>query len=482
MALVLGLAVAACAGGRATGGTATGDQVRLRSCVVQERTARCGTITVPEDRITGTGRTISLRIALIPAYGRSRAPDPVVDFSGGPGGSAVGDIPSVLPTLFGLNQSRDLVFVDQRGTGGSNGLTCPPPPPTLADPGQVRRSIQSCLDSLREKADLRFYTSATAAEDLAQVLTALHYTRVNLYGGSYGATAAQVFQQMFPGRVRTMTLESGTLLSIPLYERFPLTSQQALDRVFARCAGDLVCHWAFPGLAAEWQKLRASLARHPVGLPAAMSPGRTPLRVDGYALASAVHQLLLAADRAVYIPLAIHSLYAAGSRPAAIAAVIRHMAAARLLPSLGGPSVIGYPIQCAEPWARFRPAQIIDPASYYYQNAQQDARWWRYVCALIPAPGAAAQYGPQRRSAVPVLMINGTADPQDPPANMTGAQAIWPGGRVLTGPGQSHSIDLRAWLQCDANLVQAFVEHANARGLSTQCLARVALPPFPAHW
>jgi pimeloyl-ACP methyl ester carboxylesterase len=278
-----------------------------------------------------------------------------------------------------------------------------------------------------------------------------------------------------------MTLDSGTLLSIPLFERFPLTSQQALDQVFARCVKDLVCHGAFPGIAAEWQKLRASLARHPVDVPPAISPTRSRLRVDDYALASAVHQLLLSANTAVYVPLVIHSLDAATDRPAAIAAVVGHMAAAKLLPGLEG-SVIGYPIECAEPWARFQPAQIIDPASYYYQNALQDARWWRYVCPLIPAPGDAARYGRQQRSAVPVLMINGTADPQDPPANMAGAGELWPDSRLLVEPGQSHSIDLRAWTQCDASLVQAFVEHASARGLNTQCLAQVTLPPFPAHW
>jgi pimeloyl-ACP methyl ester carboxylesterase len=478
VALASCLAVTACGGG----GPASASGLRLRPCTVQERTARCGTLAVPEGRMAGNGRTISLRIVVIPAYGRSREPDPVVDFSGGPGGSAVSDIPEVLPALFALNQSRDLVFIDQRGTGGSNGLSCPPPPQTLASPAQVRRSVNSCLENVRKRADLRFYTSAMAAEDVAQVLTALHYSRVNLYGGSYGATAAQVFQQMFPARVRTMTLLSGTLLSIPLYERFPLTSQQALDQVFAHCGKDFPCYGAFRDLAAEWQKLRASLARRPVELPAAMSPTRTSLRIDDYALTSAVHNLLLSADTAVYIPLLIHSLYAAKGQPADVAAVIRHMAAARLLPSTGGQSIIGYPIQCAEPWARFQPAQVIDPQSYYYQNALQDARWWRYVCVLIPAPGAAAQYGWQRRSAVPVLMINGTADPQDPPANMAGAGTIWPDSRLIIEPGQAHSIDPHAWQQCDAGIVQAFVEHANASSLDARCLTQVTLPSFPAHW
>ena len=475
--LVVGLTVVACGGS-----TATVSLPQLRSCTVQGLSARCGTLQVPEDRLSGMGRTISIRFVVFPARGPSRAPDPVVDFSGGPGGSAVGDIPAVLPSLGGLNQDRDLVFIDQRGTGSSNGLSCPSPPTTLADQPQVRRSIESCLASLRGKADLRFYTTAMAAEDVAQILTALHYDKVNLVGGSYGASAAQVFQLMFPARVRTMTLLSGTLLSIPLLERFPQASQQALDEVLARCASDPACHDAFPRLDTEWMTLRASLARSPVIVPAALSPTGTVVRLDDVMLAAGVHQLLLSADTAVYVPLLIHSLFVAKDQPAAIAAIIGHLTAGGLLASSGSQSVIRYPIICADPWARFQPAQISDASSYYYQASVQDARWWQYVCTLIPAPGAAADYGRQRTSPVPVLMINGTADPQDPPANMSGAQQIWPNGRLLAEPGQSHSSSLRAWLQCGADLVQAFVEHASASGLNTSCLAQVALPRFPAQW
>ena len=455
---------------------------QVRSCTVLGLSARCGTLQVPEDRLSGTGRMISIRFVVFPARGSRRAPDPVVDFSGGPGGSAVGDIPAVLPQLGLLNQDRDLVFIDQRGTGGSNGLSCPSPPTTLADPALVRRSIESCLASLRGKADLRFYTSAMAAGDVAQVLTALGYDQVNLFGGSYGASAAQVFRQMFPARVRTMTLLGGTLLGIPLFERWPQTSQQALDQVFARCASDPACHGAFPRLDAEWTTLRASLARNPVTVPAALPPAGTAIRLDDALLAAGVHQLLLSADAAAYIPLLIHSLYAAKDQPGALAAVVRQMSAHGLLPAPESQPVIGYPIRCAEPWARFQPAQISDPASYYYQATVQGARWWQYVCTLIPARGAAADYGPPRPSPVPVLMINGTADPQDPPANMSGAQQIWPNSRLLAEPGQSHSMNLHAWLQCDVDLVQAFVERASVSGLNTGCLAQVALPPFPAHW
>jgi pimeloyl-ACP methyl ester carboxylesterase len=477
--VALCLAAASCGGNAAS----TVNPLQVKSCTVQGRPARCGTLAVPEDRLTGRGRQIEIKFVVIPAYGHNRAPDPVVYFAGGPGDSAIGEIPDQLDTVIGLNQDRDLVFIDQRGTGGSNGLTCPSPPNTLADKPLVRRTIESCLASLRSQANLRFYTSAMAAGDAAQVLTALGYSQVNLYGISYGVTAAQVFQRLFPGRVRTMTLISGTLLSIPYYEQVPQASQQALDSIFARCASDPACHGTFPHLAAEWAQLRASLAARPVTLPAAQSPTGTAIQLDNDGLASEVHQLLTGASTAVYVPLLIHTLATAKNRAAALATVLRQIQAAGLPPGGFLPeSVISYPIRCAEPWARYQPAQIADPSSYYYQYIKADAQFWQYACTLTPAPGAAASYGPPKPSNVPVLMINGTADPQDPPANMSGAQTIWPNSRLLSEPGQSHEIDLGAWMQCDAGLIQAFVQHANAKQLNASCLTQVALPPFPTQW
>jgi pimeloyl-ACP methyl ester carboxylesterase len=478
--LALCLAMASCGGNAAT---SAANALQVKSCTVQGRPARCGTLAVPEDRLTGQGRQIEIKFVVIPASGPHRAPDPVVYLAGGPGDSAISEIPGQLPGVIGLNQDRDLVFIDQRGTGGSNGLTCPSPPNTLAYRSLVRSTIESCLASLRSQADLRFYTSAMAAQDVAQVLTALGYGQVNPYGVSYGVTAAQVFQRLFPGRVRTMTLISGTLLNIPIYEQIPQASQQALDGVFARCASDSACHRAFSHLAAEWAQLRASLAARPVTLPAAQSPTGTTIQLDNDGLASEVHQLLTGADTAVYVPLLIHILATAKNKTAALATVLRQIQMAGL--PLGGflsESVTSYPIRCAEPWARYQPGQIADPSSYYYQYIQADAQFWQYTCTLMPANGAAARYGPPNPSNVPVLMINGTADPQDPPANMSGAQNIWPNSRLLIEPGQSHEIDYGAWSQCDAGLIQAFVEHANAKQLNASCLTQVALPSFPTVW
>jgi pimeloyl-ACP methyl ester carboxylesterase len=464
------LTVTACgAGQRPSGAGQQGSgALRVRSCRVDNLSARCGTLVVPEDRLTGRGRTIPISFVVLPAFGRHRSADPIVDFAGGPGDSAVSDdIPLVSYELTGLMAGRDVVFIDQRGTGGSNGLSCPPAPATLASRAKLRRSIESCLASLRGKAALQFYTSKMAAEDVAQVLTALHYRKVNLFGASYGATEAQVFQRLFPARVRTMTLLSGSFLGIPMVERFPGASQQALDQLFARCAGDRVCSADFPHLAADWAKLRAA-----------------PW-VNHATMADVVHQVLMSADKTAYLPLAIRSLLATQGHRAALDALARQMANVGLIPGPGGQAgqpVIGYPIGCAEPWARATAAGITDPASYYYQNSVLSAQWWQYVCTLIPASRTASDYGPPRVSGTPVLMINGTADPQDPPANMAGTRKIWPNSREVAEPWQSHSINPNAWMQCGATLVRTFVETARVKELDTGCLGQVRLPSFAVSW
>lgn len=463
----VGLAVTACgASQQASGaGRQPAGTLQVKSCTVESVGARCGTLTVPEDRLSGKGRTIPIRFVVLLAYGRPRLPDPIVDFAGGPGDSAIDhDIPGVTAGLTNLGVNRDLVFIDQRGTGGSNGLSCPSPP-SLSNRAKLRASIESCLASLRETADLQFYTSKMAAEEVAQVLTALHYGTVNLFGASYGATAAQVFQRLYPARVRTMTLVSGSLLGMPMFERWPDASQQALDQVFTRCASDPVCSVKFPHLAADWARLR------------------TAKWVTEAALGDELHQLLMSADTAAYVPLAIQSILATKGNKAALEALAHQMSTVGLYTGSGGSqAVISYPIECAEPWARLSPAAVTDPASYYYQDSVSGARWWQYVCTLIPTSRAASDYGPPRVTEAPVLMINGTADPQDPPANMAGAQQIWPNSLQIIEPGQSHSTDTNAWNLCAGTVVRAFVESASVKALNTGCLAQVSLPAFPTSW
>ncbi|MDA8294977.1 MAG: alpha/beta hydrolase [Actinomycetota bacterium] len=404
-----------------------------------ERAVRCGVLQVPENRIEQTGRTIPIRVAVLPAaLPSARRADPVVYFAGGPGGSAITSLPSEVQELALLHARHDFIFVDQRGTGSSNPLRCRAFP-SLGDAKVLRRAVSTCLASLH--ADLAYYTTAMAIDDVADVLRALHIARADLVGGSYGATAAQVFLLRHPALVRTMTLIGGTLLPLPIYERMPSAAQSALAAVFGRCTHERACQRAFPHLAADWARLQAWAATSPRVVLRAPGTAAASMRFDTATLADAVHQVLISASTAARLPLLVHLIASAKDPAAEVAKVASALASEPSAPS----SMITYPIRCGEPWAADRPSQLSGTTSFEYGSDQESARWWRAVCALMPRPPEGTIYGALGRSDVPVLMFNGSADPQDPPANMTGARRYWPESRLLVMPGQSHRLDLPTW-------------------------------------
>src|SRR5690349_4277384 len=165
--------------------------------------AKCGTLTVLENRAAKSGRTIGLRVVVLPATGAKRAPDPIFFIAGGPGSSIVAEAGGIATDAARLRERRDLVLVDQRGTGGSHPITCQfyGPPDSLQSylgdfmpPDAVRR----CRDENAKTTDLTQYTTTIAVDDLDDVRAALGAERINLVGGSYGTRAAQEYMRRHP--------------------------------------------------------------------------------------------------------------------------------------------------------------------------------------------------------------------------------------------------------------------------------------------
>jgi len=443
----------------------------LDSCTVDGTSAQCGTLMVPEDRLSRSGRQIPIRVAVIPASDPRREPDPIVWFAGGPGGSAV-DMAGRVRPLIATDTSRDLVFIEQRGTGASK-VTCPAFPGDL-DKAVLRSAVESCLAGLHE--DLRFYTTAMFADDVDEVLSELHYGKANLVGISYGATAEQVFLMRHPDRVRTMTLLSGTLLDVPVFEQFPESGQRALDRVFDECEQAPACDEAFPALRDDWAALWGSVNSAPWVVPAEQSPTGTDVIFDSSRVASSLHDLLFVATTHTRIPLIVHTLGASEDRVAGVLAI------AKAYPEPAGTSsdealMLSYMTRCNEPWARNDPDKLIGTDSFEYGLDRASAEWWQEVCTLMPKAGDRAAQPELTKSDVPVLAVNGEEDPQDPPANMAGAHAIWPNSLELTVPGQGHDIDPTS-AACEIPLIKSFIEQGTVTDLDTTCLSQLPPPNF----
>jgi pimeloyl-ACP methyl ester carboxylesterase len=154
-----------------------------------------GTMEVAENPRKPAGRRIPLHVVVLPAKAAQPLPDPVVFLAGGPGQAATTLTDHIVHGYAWLRAQRDIVLVDQRGTGKSNPLVVPLPGSAEDPQGYVdlvwRVDVfAQALADLEKVADLTQYTTAIAMDDLDAVRAALGYERINLMGGSYGTRAA----------------------------------------------------------------------------------------------------------------------------------------------------------------------------------------------------------------------------------------------------------------------------------------------------
>jgi pimeloyl-ACP methyl ester carboxylesterase len=221
--------------------------------------ARCGELTVLEDPEIPDGRRLAIHFAVVPASSEKVLLDPIAVLTGGPGEKAIESASVYVGRLTSLLSDRDLLLVDQRGTGESAPLECHLF--SSADPAASVRdffppaAVARCARDLEHTADLTRYTSPYFARDLEQVRRALGYGRLNLYAGSYGTRAAQVYVRQYPESVRTAYLGSPVPIDVAEPLDFARTEQTALDNVFENCAAEAACHAAFPDLRSEFQRL-----------------------------------------------------------------------------------------------------------------------------------------------------------------------------------------------------------------------------------
>jgi len=227
----------------------------------------CGSVRRPLDPAHAGGVQIEVQYLVVPAMARNKQPDPVLMLAGGPGQSAISVAPAVLNRLGRLNNRRDLVFIDQRGTGQSAPLQCEDESRlTLAqsmDMAAQLSRLQSCRETLQKLpyGDMRFFTTSIAMQDFDAVRAALGAAQWNLVGGSYGTRAALEYLRQFPTRVRRTVLDGVAPPDQILPASLSADTQAALEAEFAACEKEPQCQSSYPSLRKDWTKLLSSLPR-----------------------------------------------------------------------------------------------------------------------------------------------------------------------------------------------------------------------------
>ncbi len=452
------------------GGAGADALLPLEPCSVDNVRALCGTLEVWEDRDARSGRRIELRVVVVPGRKPAPAREPLFYLAGGPGGAASENVAFATGVFRVRNATQDLVFVDQRGTGGSHRLSCPPAPPQLiasATPATVAAYIQGCLAAL--DGDPRLYTTAVAMDDLEEVRAALGYERIDLYGGSYGATALQVYLARHGDRVRASIMDGASLLDVPLFELWAANGQRALDLIFRRCSASTECRKAFPAPAADLEALLGRLSHKPQAVK--LGPLGT-VRMTRDLAATVIQQLSRTPEGAAELPLAVHE-----GRRGDLTVLARAYATQVAPEQSGARQVMYWSIVCSEPWARFSQAEAarLGTHSYLGPTRVADARSFATVCANVPRGVVPADAGTRVRSTVPALVLVGGADPQDPLRNVAGIEQAMPNARVVAARGIGHGA---VQYGCITALANRFLARGTAAGIDVACANRIPLPPF----
>jgi pimeloyl-ACP methyl ester carboxylesterase len=425
--------------------------------------ARCGVLAVPEDRSNPEGRQIELYVAVIPAIRRDPEPDPLFLLAGGPGQSAIETFPAMIPFLFRIHEKRDIVLVDQRGTGESNPLRCLDPEDDSLDDAQALAKLKACPETL--DADLRFYTTEIAMTDLDVVRSVLGYETINVYGASYGTRAALTFLRMFPDRVRTLTLDAVVEPGYVLFMGAAQDGQSALDQVFARCAADEACNTSFPELSSQFDDLLARLEESPaeITIPHPLTNKPLPLTVTRQLITNMVFNTLYVPDLVATLPLSIHAAYADENYVPLISQAF--------LVNAGLYDGLFYAVTCTED-APLVSVEQADASTVFGADRVVD---FAGVCEGWQKGDVSPEFREPVVSDVPVLILSGEADPITPPRHAELAAKSLTNEIHLIFSDMGHG-NLSS--RCSAGIFEAFIESASIEGLDTACVEDIEPPPF----
>jgi len=448
------------------------DSTTPQPAVVAE--ARCLVFNVAENPAQPEGRQIPLRVMLVPAIRSLPEPDPFVILVGGPGQAATDVALEILPAFELIRRNRDILLVDQRGTGRLSPFACD----FAAESGDLAsaelllaiqlQGLQDCLAG--SAAAPEYYTTDLAATDLEALRRHLGYHALNLWGVSYGTRVALAYLKYFPAATRTVVLDGVAPPGI-----LPLEAARdgwrALQNVFRLCADESACAAAFPQLQEHYQELLARHATPQMSVLRDPADGSQREWLLGTAqIEGSLLQMLYSREATRLIPLFIEELYEGNPQVLSWAEgsqvdlnVAQHysvlcnedlplVSTQALAAAATDPQLLGYEL-------------LVKPRVEGCRN------WPRRV---LPDDFFAPLV-----SDTPVLIFSGAQDPVTPPHWGDTVAATLGNVRHVVAAGVGHGVFAYG---CSVRLISSLVDTASLQGLDASCMESLAVRPFFTSW
>ena len=431
----------------------------------------CATVAVPEDHKQATlanAPTLKIHVVLIRSLARNPQPDPVYFFAGGPG-QAASDIGNLVAALGELRKTRDVVLVDQRGTGKSKTLTCESGgAKEKADPvaeafttsrDAVNAEWAKCMATL--KGNPALHRTDDYIGDLEFVRKALKHDQINVWGGSYGSRVALRYMKLHPQVVRTAVLDGVAPTTLRLPDDALASSELELRAVFAACAASTGCNAAYPDALASFDSLVNSLLANPK-IMTFKHPSTARLvvaSVSDRTLVSQLWPLLYQPESARLVPTLVER--AARGDFAPLAAT---MSAAR---AGDGEIAIAqrFAVMCAEDMLGRSPA----PNARF----QSVTDMFYGLCKSLPHGKVAPEFFEPTTSTIPTLLLSGSHDPVTPPSQAALAAKTLSQSKHIVVNGMGHIVSHQS---CARRIVAKFIAAGNIDAASDACEKDVSMP------
>jgi pimeloyl-ACP methyl ester carboxylesterase len=398
---------------------------------------QCGSLAVPLDPSGATPGTLTLSVKRAVAASNP-AHTAVIGLAGGPGQAAIPFAQKLAVNIAPALATRDLVVFDQRGTGQSGQLRC-----------STVTTVARCATSIGPSR--AFYRTSESVEDIEAIRREGGYTKLVLYGTSYGTKVAEAYAARYPANVEALVLDSVVLPEGP--DVFNRSTLQRVGPALRQLCGAARCRGISGDprgdVAALVRRLERTTLRGPLTTSSGATVRRTLTAVD-------LLDVLLAGDfnptLRADLPAAVRSALRGDPRP-----VLRLQARANadnsdvaddISPALFATTT------CEEgvfPWNRADPPQVRADVAVRAARAVPRAQFGPFdfrvavLAGLAPLcvswPNAApAPAAPGPLPNVPTLVIDGDADLRTPVPDARALAVRIPDAQFLEVPFVGHSV------------------------------------------
>ncbi|MGL4448730.1 MAG: alpha/beta hydrolase, partial [Shewanella sp.] len=425
---------------------------------------QCGFVTVPENPNQPDGKQISVHYVVLPAVKNDNHEEALLAIAGGPGQSAIDNAASFNAMLNKVRQQRDILLIDQRGTGRSNLLNCDVGEQSLLaindDNIDSLAEAQKCRDQLAG-SDVTQYGSLNAVKDFEAVRAHLGYKKLHLYGISYGTRMAQLYMRLYPEHLATVTLDGIVPMQQGVLE-IGAAIERGFDLLFKDCQQTAACHAQFPELKAEFDQVVAKLTEGPITeqVHDPVTGEKTLLTMTRAKFYGAIRMALYQTNVRALIPHGIHQAAKGNYQP---------LLGLYALTTDGAGMAMGMhaSVVCGEDIHRITPAMREQAKTSYVGKTMLESL--EASCSVWKVPPVDASFSEPIKSDIPTLLLSGEIDPATPPSWGELAMEKLSNAKHFIAPYATHGV---AYQSCANHLVAELVRTGSVKDLDGECLKK----------